>query len=67
MSKPISIAIKDFKEAVGQASLKSGLPASVLEPIVFQMHQELIALREQELQAATAAYEKEMKDNGDTT
>lgn len=66
MNKPISVAIKEFKEAVGQASLKSELPASVLEPIVFQMHQELVVLSEQELQDATAAYDKEMKKNGDT-
>ena len=50
MRKAVSIAIEEFRLAVQKAADDSELPACVLEPIVYSMHQKLAQLSAMELQ-----------------
>lgn len=50
LKKTASIAIEEFRLAVQKAADDSGLPACVLEPIVYAMHQNLAQLSAMELQ-----------------
>lgn len=50
LRKTTSIAIEEFRLAVQKAADDSELPACVLEPIVYSMHQKLAQLSAMELQ-----------------
>lgn len=50
LRKAVSIAIEEFRLAVQKAADDSELPACVLEPIVYSMHQKLAQLSTMELQ-----------------
>ena len=70
MQKPTSLAIRDFRLDVCRAANASGLPASVLEPVLYKIYQELQVLSEQERAADMEAYKKareEGEDSGDCT
>ena len=49
MDKPISIAIRDFRVNVEKTIVESGLPASVIEPIMKQYAATVEALAREEL------------------
>ena len=70
MQKPTSLAIRDFRLDVCRAANTSGLPASVLEPVLYKIYQELQVLSEQERAADMEAYKKaceEGEDSGNCT
>lgn len=50
LRKAVSIAIEEFRLKVQKAADDSELPACVLEPIVYSMHQKLAQLSAMELQ-----------------
>lgn len=62
LKKKISIAIEEFRLAVQNAANDSGLPACVLEVIMYSMHQELIKLSAIELQKDLAEMKEGEKD-----
>lgn len=69
MEKSIIICMEEFRAAVGAAAQRSGLPAAVLEVLLYQIYQNTAALSTQERQAEIIAYqqaaEEEAKKHAD--
>lgn len=52
MDKPISIIIRDMQESIIKAINDSGLPPSVIEPIIGGIYQQVLTAKTAELKQA---------------
>lgn len=52
MDKPISLIIRDFQESIIKAVNDSGLPPSIIEPILGAIYQQIVAAKTAELKKA---------------
>lgn len=52
MDKPISLIIRDFQESIIKAVNDSGLPPSIIEPILGAIYQQIVAAKTAELKQA---------------
>ena len=65
MNKPVSIAIKEFRENIVQALANSQLPACILEPVLGAVYQQVAQAAEQEVAKAEQQISgQEVTDNG---
>lgn len=62
MEKPISIKIEELKQSVEQLIIKSELPVYIVEPIIKDICNELVALKQQQLNHDIEFY-KEQEQN----
>lgn len=58
MDKPISIIIRDMQQSIVKAINDSGLPPSLLEPIIGGIYQQVLQAKQQEIKQA----EEELRD-----
>jgi hypothetical protein len=63
MDKPLSIARHDFQMHLVELVNKSKLSPYILEPIVKQLLDEILAAEERQLSADIEAYNKEAKED----
>lgn len=52
MDKPISLIIRDFQESIIKAVNDSGLPPSIIEPILGAIYQQIVAAKTAEIKQA---------------
>lgn len=52
MDKPISLIIRDLQESIIKAVNDSGLPPSIIEPILGAIYQQIVAAKTAELKKA---------------
>lgn len=52
MDKPISLIIRDLQESIINAVNDSGLPPSIIEPILGAIYQQIVAAKTAELKKA---------------
>lgn len=60
MSKPFTVAYEDFKNELAVLINNSGLPASVIEPVLEKFLYELKILSQKQYQLDKAQYEKSL-------
>lgn len=59
MNKPIALAIRDLRNEITMSINKSQLPASVLEPIIGSLYQQIAQASEAETAQAEQQYAEE--------
>lgn len=64
--KPLALVLEETKQEmfrlVNHAMQANGLPAYLLEPVVADLHNQLLLAKQQELSSAGATYEKQMAE-----
>lgn len=65
-AKPLTMAIRELKAGIESAVARCGLPACLVEPIVFGYWLQLKASAEEQERAEAAAYQTET-DKGEET
>lgn len=64
--KPLVLVLEETKQElfalVGRTLQNNGLPAYLLEPVVADLHNQLLQAKQQEMQAAKGTYEKQMEE-----
>ena len=64
MEKPLNLIIEEGKESIIKAVNSSGLPAYLLEPIIKDIYNEIVVLKNKELDESKEKMKKEESKKG---
>ena len=64
MEKPLNLIIEEGKESIIKAVNSSGLPAYLLEPIIKDIYNEIVVLKNKELEESKEKMRKEESKKG---
>ena len=59
--KPISVVMEDFKNSLYSICQNSALPAYIMEPIVKNLHDDVLLVAKRIIENEKVQYEEEMK------
>lgn len=61
MEKPVTVALDDLRKSIWKTINDARLPATILEPVIADIHRELSAAAQQELSFDRQTYEESLK------
>lgn len=62
MNKPLNLRVEEAKEEIVQTINSTGLPFFLVEPIVKDIYNEIVILKQNELQRSRSEYDKGLKE-----
>lgn len=62
MNKPLNLRVEEAKEEIVQTINSTGLPPFLVEPIVKDIYNEIVILKQNELQRSRLEYDKGLKE-----
>lgn len=62
MNKPANLIVEETKENIAKAINESGLPPFLIEPIIKDIYNQIVFLKQQELEKAKKDYEESLKE-----
>ena len=61
MEKPVTVALDDMRRGIWRTINEAKLPATILEPVIDRIHDELMTAAQQELAFDRQSYEEALK------